>query len=147
MFHKISMDTTLLSKPSQRTEVTEFAADPAGSPLQQLFVRSPAVISRRNAGETLIVPLRAKVGALASIYTFNATGSLLWQSLESPQGISSLIEIVQREFAANRDQAERDVKQFLNDTLSVGLVEICQEVSMAAINSTVQGELRSSASH
>jgi hypothetical protein len=147
MFHKISMDTTLLPKSPQRKEFTEFATDPAESPLQQLFVRSPAVISRRNAGETLIVPVRAKVGAIASIYSFNATGYFLWQSLESPQGISNLIEIVQREFAANRDQAERDVKQFLNDTLSVGLVEICQEVSMAAMNSTAQAELRSSASH
>jgi len=41
--------------------------------------------------------VRCKVGDLASIYSFNATGSLIWQSLESPKSLAELIAIVERD--------------------------------------------------
>jgi hypothetical protein len=131
------MDSTLLRK-------TEFAENECGPQLQQVYVRSQAVVSRRIAGETLIVPVRGKVGDLASIYSFNATGSLIWETLESPKALADLINAVQQEYAVSSEQAEQDVKQFLNDTLSAGLVEVREQVSMAAINSTStsQGELQ-----
>ncbi|MFZ0947936.1 MAG: PqqD family protein, partial [Candidatus Sulfotelmatobacter sp.] len=125
--------------------------DQCGPHLEQVFVRSQAVVSRRVAGETLIVPVRGKVGDLASIYSFNETGSLIWQSMESPKGLAELISAVQQEYAVGYEQAERDVKQFLNDTLSAGLVEVrkevCQQVSMPAMDSTERGELQSAGSH
>ncbi|MGB0023542.1 MAG: PqqD family protein [Candidatus Sulfotelmatobacter sp.] len=138
------MSTTLLRK-------AEFVKDQCGPHLEQVFVRSQAVVSRRVAGETLIVPVRGKVGDLASIYSFNETGSLIWQSMESPKGLAELISAVQQEYAVGYEQAERDVKQFLNDTLSAGLVEVrkevCQQVSMPAMDSTERGELQSAGSH
>ncbi len=131
------MDSTLLRK-------TEFVENECGPQLQQVYVRSQAVVSRRIAGETLIVPVRGKVGDLASIYSFNATGSLIWETLESPKTLADLINAVQQEYAVSSEQAEQDVKQFLNDTLSAGLVEVREQVSMAAMNSTStsQGELQ-----
>jgi hypothetical protein len=133
------MDITLLRK-------TEFVADRGGPQLEQVYVRSQAMVSRRVAGETLIVPVRGKVGDLASIYSFNQTGSLIWQSMESPKTLRELISDVQREYAVAREQAEKDVKQFLQDTLSVGLVEVREQASIAAMNSTEQGELQSAGS-
>lgn len=128
------MDTFLLRK-------TELAEDSDCSQFEQVFVRSQTVVSRRVAGETLIVPVRGKVGDLASIYSFNATGSLIWQALESPKSVSELISIVEQEYAVEHDQAERDVKQFLHDMLSADLVQAREQVSMAAMDSTAQGEL------
>jgi len=103
---------------------TEFVEDPASQHLAQLFVRSQSVVSRRVAGETLIVPVRGKVGDLASIYSFNPTGSLIWQSLESPKGLDELVSIVESEYAVECDQARQDVKQFLHDMLAADLVQI-----------------------
>jgi Coenzyme PQQ synthesis protein D (PqqD) len=136
MFSNNSMDITLLRK-------TEFVADHGGPQLEQVYVRSQAMVSRRVAGETLIVPVRGKVGDLASIYSFNQTGSLIWQSMESPKTLRELISAVQREYAVAGEQAEKDVKQFLQDTLSAGLVEVREQASMAAMNSTGYGELQS----
>ncbi|MGB8988911.1 MAG: PqqD family protein [Candidatus Sulfotelmatobacter sp.] len=124
------MDTVLLRN-------SEFAEDTATPHLAQLFVRSQSVVSRHVGGETLIVPVRGKVGDLASIYSFNPTGSLIWQSLESPKSLDELVSVVESEYAVERDQAERDVKQFLHDMLAADLVQIrgtaaCQQ---AHINS------------
>jgi hypothetical protein len=96
---------------------------------EQLFTRSRSVVSRVVAGETLIVPVRGKVGDLASIYSFNGTGSLIWKLLEAPRSLADLIDAVEREYAVEPEQAQKDVTQFLNDMLSVGLVNICPGVA------------------
>lgn len=142
------MDTSLLRE-------TEFVEERGGTQVEQLFVRSQSVVSRRVTGETLVVPVRGKVGDLASIYSFNQTGSLIWQSLESPKGFAELVSIVEQEYAVVHDQARRDVKQFLHDMLSADLVQVVrervcgeagEEISMAGIDSRVQGELHATGS-
>lgn len=90
----------------------------------RIFVRSQSVVSRRVSGETLIVPVRGKVGDLASIYSFNEVGSLIWQLLEIPRNVSELVSAVEREYDVDPQQAQQDVSKFLNDVLSVGLVEV-----------------------
>lgn len=92
----------------------------------QVFIRSRSVVSRTVAGETLIVPVRGKVGDLASIYSFNGTGSLIWQLLDAPHGLADLIDAVAQHYEVAPEQAQKDVTQFLNDMLSVGLVAAYQ---------------------
>src|SRR6202046_3646286 len=137
---KNSMDTSSMGTSLLRK--TEFVEERGGTQVEQVFVRSQAVVSRRVAGETLVVPVRGKVGDLASIYSFNQTGSLIWQSLETPKGLSELITTVENEYAVEQEQAERDVVQFLNDMLSVGLVEARPGVAMAAIDAAAQTEMQ-----
>ena len=60
----------------------------------QFFVRSRAVVSRVVARETLIVPVRGKVGDLASIYSFNETGSLIWKLLDTPRTVGEVVGAV-----------------------------------------------------
>jgi hypothetical protein len=133
------MDTSTRPAALQEQEIYEVPSEPR---LEHIYIRSKAVVSRCIAGETLIVPVRGNVGDLASIYSFNATGTLLWDSLECPQNLAGLIDAVQQEYAVDREQAERDVRQFLKDTSSVGLVEIREQVAMAAMNSAAQREMR-----
>ena len=90
----------------------------------RIFVRSQSVVSRRVSGETLIVPVRGKVGDLASIYSFNEVASLIWQWLEMPRDVSDLVSAVEREYDVDPKQAQQDVSKFLNDMLTVGLVEV-----------------------
>ncbi len=97
---------------------------------EQLFTRSRSVVSRVVAGETLIVPVRGKVGDLASIYSFNGTGSLIWKLLDTPRGLTDLIDAVEREYEVEKEQAQKDVTQFLNDMLSVGLLDVAQRVAV-----------------
>jgi hypothetical protein len=97
----------------------------------EMFIRSQAVVARVVAGETLIVPVRAKVGDLASIYSFNGTGTLIWKMLESPRTLSELATAVADEYEVERAQAELDVTGFVNEMKSVGLVEVPVSVAMA----------------
>ncbi len=94
-------------------------------------IRSQSVVSRVVAGETLIVPVRAKVGDLASIYSFNGTGSLIWRLLESAKTVSELSAAVAREYEVDPAQAEHDVEQFVGEMKAVGLVEVPASAAMA----------------
>jgi hypothetical protein len=96
---------------------------------QQFFTRSRSVVSRVAGRETIIVPLRAKVGTLASIYSFSGTGSLIWELLEAPKAIPELVSAVERECRVKTEQAQRDVMQFVDEMFSVGLVEVCPMVA------------------
>lgn len=128
------MEKSLLRK-------TEFDQDLHPPFSEQVFVRSQSVVSRCIAGETLIVPVRGKVGDLASIYSFNQTGSVIWQALESPRSLAELIGAVEAEYAVEHEQAVQDATKFLNEMLSVGLAEVSPQVALAALHSTVQEDL------
>jgi hypothetical protein len=91
---------------------------------EQLFVRSRSVVSRVVGGETLIVPVRAKVGDLASIYSFNATASLIWKLLDQPKTSCELGEAVALEYGIEIERAEKDVAQFLSDMFMASLIEV-----------------------
>ena len=97
----------------------------------EIFVRSRAVVARVVAGETLIVPVRAKVGDLASIYSFNGTGTLIWKLLEAPRTVEQLVTAVAEVYDVDLARAEHDVMDFVSEMKSVGLVEVPAAVAMA----------------
>ena len=103
-----------------------------GTMLQdEILVRSQSVVARVVAGETLIVPVRAKVGDLASIYSFNGTGTLIWKLLESPRTVTELASAVAQEYEVDPVQAEQDVTNFVSEMKAVGLVEVPALAAMA----------------
>jgi Coenzyme PQQ synthesis protein D (PqqD) len=98
---------------------------------EETLLRSQSVVARVVAGETLIVPMRARVGDLASIYSFNGTGTLIWTLLESPRTVTELATAVAQEYEVEPTQAERDVTDFVSEMKAVGLVEVPASVAMA----------------
>jgi hypothetical protein len=110
------MSTLLLRKPE--------GDDKCKAQPEYFYVRSQSVVSRLIGGETLIVPVRGNVGDLASIYSFNQVGSLIWKLLDIPKCLSDLVSAVVQEYQVTAERARKDVEQFLTDMLSAGLAEI-----------------------
>jgi hypothetical protein len=85
------------------------------------------------ARETLIVPIRGKVGDLASIYRFNATGTLVWKVMESPRTIAEMAAAIAKEYEIELSDAEQDVGRFVSEMQAVGLVEVVAERGQIAV--------------
>ena len=98
---------------------------------EEIFARSQAVIARVVAGETLIIPVHDKVGDLASIYSLNYTGSLIWKLLGSPRTVTQLAIAVAQEFEVEPEMVRWDVADFLNEMVAVGVVELSASVIRA----------------
>jgi len=86
------------------------------------YIRSEAAVSRAIAGETLIVPVRGRVGDLASIYQLNPTASLIWDALARPLTLRDLANLMASEFEVEAQQAENDVAGFVEQMRAAGLV-------------------------
>jgi hypothetical protein len=79
------------------------------------------VVTRRIANETVIVPMRANVADLDSVYTLNEVGSFIWERLDGKQTAQAIAEMVAAEFDVALDQAVRDVDELLTALESKGL--------------------------
>ena len=90
------------------------------------LLRSNSVVSRQIAGETLVVPIRGKVGDLASIYSFNETGSTLWIALENPKSLDTLTHLLCQTYDVTWDAAERDATAFVTEMGAAGLLSEVQ---------------------
>jgi len=98
---------------------------------EETLVRSQAVIAREVAGETLIIPVRDRVGDLASIYSLNSTASLIWKLLGSPRTLTQLAMTFAQEFEVEPEMVRGDVADFLNEMMAVGMVELSASAMMA----------------
>src|SRR5947208_5882276 len=110
---KVEWSSAVMSTPSG-----EVRAVPDAS----IYRRSNAVVSRQISGETLVVPIRGRVGDLASIYSFNETGSVLWAELERPRTLQDLAGALCQSFAVENEDAWRDAQSFVNEMQAVGLL-------------------------
>jgi len=92
--------------------------------LEQSFIKADDVITRHIAGETIIVPVRSRVGDLDSIYALNDVGSRIWQLIEESVPVSRIIEIVCEEYEASTEEATQDVLELLSSLREAGLVRV-----------------------
>jgi hypothetical protein len=117
----------LISIESQKQEIAVGTAL-----ISPILVRSQAVVAREVAGEILIVPIRGKVGDLASIYSFNASGSFIWNLLEFPQTVAQLATATAAAFEIELAQAEEDVARFVTEMKSAGLIDVSTAAKASA---------------
>jgi hypothetical protein len=84
----------------------------------------PGVVTRRIAGETIVVPVSSHVGHLDSIYTFNEVGSRVWTLLERPASVGTIAAILAEEYDATADDIAGDIAELVDALLESGLIRI-----------------------
>jgi hypothetical protein len=82
--------------------------------LDQRPRRRPRVVTRRVAGETVLVPLRSDPGEAPFLYTLNAVGAWVWERAEGRLTVAEMIDAVTAAFDAAPEAAERDVREFVD---------------------------------
>ena len=88
----------------------------------QRRTEEPGLVTRRIAGETIVVPVSARVGDLDSIYTFNEAGARVWALLERPISAQAIASALADEYDAPAAQIAADVAELLDGLQSRGLV-------------------------
>src|SRR5436190_7957008 len=78
-----------------------------------VFTRDQSAVTRRIAGETVIVPVRNDVADLDSIYTLNETGTFVWDLLDGRRTVEELVNAVVAEFEVAREVAAADVTRLI----------------------------------
>jgi len=91
------------------------------------FEKDKDCVTREIAGETIIVPVRASVGDLDSIYTLNEIGTLIWQLLDGQNSVDQIVQAVCEEYDVTQQQAETDIVELIGNLEAAGLIHTSQE--------------------
>ena len=98
-----------------------------GSTMPRRFVRRPDVVSRRIAGEAVLVPVRSQVAEIDCLFTLNDMGSLVWDLLDGERTVSQIAEVICESHEVTAEEATRDLLEFLAALESAGLIECAPE--------------------
>ena len=58
-----------------------------------------------------------------SIYSLNEIGALLWEQMEQPASLEELSSLVKNTYDVDQQQAEEDIKTYLNELFEFGAVK------------------------
>lgn len=90
--------------------------------LEKSFVKADDLMARNIAGETLIVPIRNRVGDLSSIYTLNEVGARIWQMVDASTSVNQIVDAISSEYDVAHDEAALDVVELLDSMQAAGLI-------------------------
>ncbi len=90
--------------------------------LDAVFAKKDDLLARNIAGETLIVPIRGRVGDLDSIFTLNDVGYRIWSLLDGQTNVARIVETIRNEYDVAEETATQDVTELLSTMAKVGLV-------------------------
>ena len=85
--------------------------------------RSEEFLLRQAAGLTVIVLVGPAAVRFPGMISVNATGEFLWNTLAAEQTLDSLVDALTAEYAVEREQAQRDVRTFLDTLTRAGALE------------------------
>jgi hypothetical protein len=86
------------------------------------FIKGKDLVTRSIAGETIIVPIKNKVGDLDSIYTLNEIGTMIWELIDRKKSVSEIAEAVCDAYDVTPEEALKDTFDFLCTAEGAGLI-------------------------
>jgi hypothetical protein len=90
--------------------------------LLDVYEKSPTIVSRAIAGEYLLVPICGKTADLNCIYSLNALGAFIWDHIDGRRTVADIVESVVRDYDVTREDAERDVIEYVAALREVGAI-------------------------
>jgi len=90
--------------------------------LQTRYHKESRIVSRKIAGECILVPISSKGGDLDSIYTLNEVGAFIWELIDGEKRLAQIKEIIVDEFEVGPERAEKDLEEFVLQLEQVGAV-------------------------
>jgi hypothetical protein len=89
---------------------------------EKIYKRDETVVARDIVGETILVPIRGKLADMQRIFTLNDVGTFIWHNLDGERSLDEICDDLQAEFDVNREQAERDMSDFISELLEAELI-------------------------
>ena len=86
------------------------------------FEKNPSVVTRKVAGETILVPISRSIGNEPCLYTLDDTAAFLWERLDGHRHGRDLARELTLSYEVSPEQAETDVQAFLEQLKSVELI-------------------------
>jgi hypothetical protein len=88
------------------------------------------MVSRRIAGEMLLVPVHSGVADREAIYTLNQVAATLWELVEQGADLEEMTAVLCDCYAVAPETARRDAADFLAELIDEGLARLAASEGM-----------------
>ncbi len=126
-YGKLRVTTSSMRKGivSRTTDIECEPSTPAGDTLASAIrpVKKGEFVTRNIVGETILVPVRGRVGDLDAIYNLSEVASFIWARIDGQATLRQIVQGVCAEFDVAPETAESDALQFIAELERAGLVE------------------------
>jgi hypothetical protein len=89
----------------------------------KIFSKNEQIVSRKIAGELLLVPIRGKLADMQQIFTLNPVGEYIWQELDHQKRLKDICNGVLATFEVEKERAESDITGFIHELLDSDLIK------------------------
>lgn len=79
--------------------------------LNRTLERTPGIVARRIAEETILVPVRRRAQEMG-LFTLNEVGTFVWERLDGASTLREIASGIAEEFAVDAERADADLVAF-----------------------------------
>lgn len=87
-----------------------------------IYKKSDRIVSRKVAGETILVPIKGNLADMQKIFSLNKVGDFIWNLIDGKRSISEICKEVMLRFDVDEDILNIDIKSFIKDLIKEGLI-------------------------
>ena len=71
------------------------------------------IVTRRIAGETILVPIRGTLADLQRLFVLEGLGEFIWERIDGLRTTDEVLQEILAEYEVPADDARRDLQEFL----------------------------------
>ena len=86
------------------------------------YEKNGEIVTRRIAGEWILVPIASNVGNLDAVFTMEEVGDFIWQRVDGRMTADEIVNALCQEYEVAHEQAATDVASFISSLEEAGLV-------------------------
>ncbi len=96
------------------------------------YARHDDVVTREILGETLLVPISARIADMSNIFALNETGAFVWESLDGVTSLEGIRDALAADFDVSAESAWGDLEALVADLDQAGLIHRVSPASAEA---------------
>ncbi len=101
---------------------------PTNTPLlEKQYFRNEQFISRRIAGEFLLIPVANQLKGDNWLFVLNEVGARIWELIDGGRSVQQIKQLLLEEFDTTPEQLEEDLLRLLGQLQELGAIEAVTE--------------------
>ncbi len=98
------------------------AMDSNSSMGKRVFKRKDGIVTRKIAGEVILVPIAGHLADMQKIFSLNPVGEFIWEHLDGEKDLDGISHDIQASFDVGKEEADTDIQEFVSELLKQTLV-------------------------
>jgi hypothetical protein len=91
--------------------------------VEQVYGKSAAMVHRRIADETILVPIRRDVADLDAIYALQGVAPRIWELADGERSVREIVACLVEEYEVDPATAQSDIVDLLTQLEAIGALE------------------------